>query len=187
MAASARWPLRDAAGRFAAVQGGARGHAHGAGMGTAGPYVWSEEDGRGPGCVRGGSEHMSRDPARAKARQFRRTALVAVTGTALLLAGCNRGGGGWWPKPTVPGGGQASASDWTMSGKDINNSRNASTETKISAATASNLKQKWAVDMKGDVSASPAVVGDVLYVPDFGGYLSAINAKTGAVIWQKSV
>jgi polyvinyl alcohol dehydrogenase (cytochrome) len=134
---------------------------------------------------------VRRDPARAKARQFRRTAFVAVTGTALLLAGCSRGGGGWWTRPTtttVPGGGgQPAAADWTMSGKDINNSRNASTETKISAATAANLKQKWAIDMKGDVSASPAVVGDVLYVPDFGGYLSAINAKTGAVIWQKAV
>ena len=46
---------------------------------------------------------------------------------------------------------------------------------------------QWAAALGGDISATPAVVDGVAYVPDWGGYLSAVDTTTGNVIWQKSV
>jgi len=41
--------------------------------------------------------------------------------------------------------------------------------------------------MAGDVSATPAIVNGVVYVPDWGGYLSAIRASDGHVIWRRLI
>ena len=41
--------------------------------------------------------------------------------------------------------------------------------------------------MAGDVSATPAVVNGVVYVPDWGGYISAIRASDGHVIWRRLI
>ena len=51
----------------------------------------------------------------------------------------------------------------------------------------SQLSLQWAAALGGDISATPAVVDGVAYVPDWGGYLSAVDTKTGTVIWQQSV
>jgi outer membrane protein assembly factor BamB len=37
------------------------------------------------------------------------------------------------------------------------------------------------------VSATPTVANNVVYFPDFGGYLNAVNAKTGELIWQHKI
>ena len=39
----------------------------------------------------------------------------------------------------------------------------------------------------GDVSARAAVVDGVVYFPDWGGYLNALNASTGQLIWSRSL
>ena len=41
--------------------------------------------------------------------------------------------------------------------------------------------------MAGDVSATPAVVNGVVYVPDWGGYISAIRTSDGHVIWRRLI
>jgi polyvinyl alcohol dehydrogenase (cytochrome) len=41
--------------------------------------------------------------------------------------------------------------------------------------------------MAGDVSATPAVVNGVVYVPDWGGYLTAVSASNGHVIWRRLI
>jgi polyvinyl alcohol dehydrogenase (cytochrome) len=74
-----------------------------------------------------------------------------------------------------------------MSGYDLANSRNASTEKTISAANVSQLAVKWSIDTSGDVSATPAVRDGVVYFPDFGGYLNAVEAATGKQVWQKKI
>ena len=38
--------------------------------------------------------------------------------------------------------------------------------------------------LAGDISSTPAVVDGVVYVTDWGGKISALNASPGAVIWQ---
>ncbi|MGH2914358.1 MAG: PQQ-binding-like beta-propeller repeat protein [Solirubrobacteraceae bacterium] len=39
----------------------------------------------------------------------------------------------------------------------------------------------------GDVASTPTVADGVVYFTDFGGYLNAVNAKTGALIWQRQI
>jgi polyvinyl alcohol dehydrogenase (cytochrome) len=84
-------------------------------------------------------------------------------------------------------GAAGSSPDWSMSGQGITNWRYQPAETKISADNARSLSVKWATQLGGDISATPAVVGGVAYVPDWGGKLSAVDTTTGNVIWQRSV
>ena len=74
-----------------------------------------------------------------------------------------------------------------MSGQGITNWRYQPDENKISADNAGALAPKWVATLAGDISSTPAVVDGVVYVTDWGGNISALNAATGAVIWQKSV
>lgn len=82
----------------------------------------------------------------------------------------------------------ASSPSWSMSGQGITNWRYQPDETKINQGNIkSQLSLKWATQLSGDISATPAVVDGVAYVPDWGGKLSAVDTKTGSIIWQKSV
>ena len=60
---------------------------------------------------------------------------------------------------------------WLFGGHDLNNTRHAKTETKISPENVSDLGVKWVVETGGDVSATPAVDGTSVYVPDWAGNL----------------
>ncbi len=85
--------------------------------------------------------------------------------------------------PAVP----LSAADWPMFGQNLANTANSDGETAITVANVSRLKPKWIATTGGDVSARPAVVGGVVYFPDWGGNLYALNAATGQVIWQNQI
>jgi polyvinyl alcohol dehydrogenase (cytochrome) len=78
-------------------------------------------------------------------------------------------------------------SQWLMAGQNRNNTRNAATESKISPSNVSQLAVKWAFTTAGDVSATPAVDGNAVYFPDWGGYIYKLNAKTGAKIWSRQI
>ena len=109
-------------------------------------------------------------------RRARRNALVAalaLVGAALIIT------------PAYPKSGGAS---WSMSGQGITNWRYQPDESKLNQGNVkSQLSLHWATALGGDISATPAVVDGVAYVPDWGGYLSAVDTATGTVIWQKSV
>lgn len=81
----------------------------------------------------------------------------------------------------------ADTPSWPMGGQNYQNTRSNDAQTAISAANASQLQQKWAFTTHGDVSATPAVVAKSVYFPDWGGYLSKVDADTGALIWQKKL
>ncbi|HET9644849.1 MAG TPA: PQQ-binding-like beta-propeller repeat protein [Burkholderiaceae bacterium] len=82
-----------------------------------------------------------------------------------------------------------------MAGQNISNTR--SLNSALSTANAATLKLKWAYpNMPGDVSSTPALVDGALYItswpsgwPDMsaGGYLTKLNATTGALIWNKRI
>ena len=97
--------------------------------------------------------------------------LAGLTCAAALAAGPNAGGGGLW----------------LSGGQDNHNNRNASTETKISAANAADLAVRWVFETSGDVSATPAVDGTSVYVPDWGGKLYSIDRETGAENWSVDI
>jgi len=77
-----------------------------------------------------------------------------------------------------------SRSEWPMFGQNEQNTASNDEERKISTSNVSRLAPKWVATTGGDVSARAAVVGGAVYFPDFGGNLFALDADTGAVIWQ---
>jgi len=76
---------------------------------------------------------------------------------------------------------------WSMSGQGITNWRFQPGEKKLSPRNVGRLKTAWVASLAGDISATPAVVDGEVYVPDWGGKIWKLDAKTGAVIWSKSV
>ena len=99
--------------------------------------------------------------------RFRNSILTILAGLtcAFALSAVAKGGGGGL---------------WLSGGQDNHNNRNASTETKISPENAADLTVKWAFSTSGDVSATPAVDADNVYVPDWGGKLYSLDRETGA-------
>jgi polyvinyl alcohol dehydrogenase (cytochrome) len=73
--------------------------------------------------------------------------------------------------------------EWTMFNYDLNNSRNNTSETKISVANVASLTEKWSVSLSGGVTSTPIVVGGLVYVGDHAGGLYALNAETGQPTW----
>ena len=69
-----------------------------------------------------------------------------------------------------------------MFGQNLTNS--ASTLSTISTNNVNSLSPKWVFTTGGDVSARAAVVGGVVYVPDWAGNIFALNAQNGHVIWS---
>ncbi len=81
----------------------------------------------------------------------------------------------------------ASAATWTSAGNGATDNRYQPAERTISTANVGQLATKWVFTTHGDVSATPTVQGGVVYFPDWGGYINAVNASTGALIWQETV
>ncbi|XP_071688747.1 uncharacterized protein, partial [Rutidosis leptorrhynchoides] len=82
---------------------------------------------------------------------------------------------------------QASHPDWPNHGGDLRNRRYAYGETKISAATVANLKLKWKFVAGKDISATPAIYNNTIYVPSWNGKIYALDALDGSVIWQQEI
>jgi polyvinyl alcohol dehydrogenase (cytochrome) len=80
----------------------------------------------------------------------------------------------------------SSTGQWTMGGKDLNNSRT-QRQGPVNRGPVANLKLKWVFTTGGDVTATPAVVGNTVYFPDFVGNFYAVNATTGALVWSQAV
>jgi polyvinyl alcohol dehydrogenase (cytochrome) len=77
-----------------------------------------------------------------------------------------------------------SRSEWPMFGQNLQNTASNAAERKISTLNVAMLAPKWVATTGGDVSARAAVVDGVVYFPDWGGNVWALDAKTGAKIWQ---
>ncbi len=76
---------------------------------------------------------------------------------------------------------------WPMAGENAHDTRSASHEHLLGPANISGLRPRWVLDTNGNVSATPTVVGGVVYVPDFGGKLWAVDAATGRVKWKTNI
>lgn len=77
-------------------------------------------------------------------------------------------------------------SDWSRSHGN-NFSNRFSNLKKINKKNAHNLEVAWTFEMKnykGDIQANPIIVDGIIYTPIAGGYVVAINGKTGKLIWK---
>ncbi len=78
--------------------------------------------------------------------------------------------------------------DWPMFGQNVCNTRsNPTNGDGLRPATASKLAVKWAFKAAGDISATPAIVGNDVFVPDWAGMLYKINARTGQAVWSVNI
>ncbi|XP_043806878.1 uncharacterized protein LOC110601350 isoform X2 [Manihot esculenta] len=89
---------------------------------------------------------------------------------------------GYWPgKEHNP------TQSWLNHGGNIYNRRYADKETNISPKTVSKLKLKWEFYAGKDISATPAIFNGSLYFPCSNGYLYAVKASDGSLIWKKNL
>jgi polyvinyl alcohol dehydrogenase (cytochrome) len=79
------------------------------------------------------------------------------------------------------------SSNWSMSGQNLHNTRYQANEEKISTANVNSLVQKWVFTTGGDISATPAVEGKYVYVPDWAGNLFKIDTETGQQVWSHRI
>ncbi|XP_027074602.1 uncharacterized protein [Coffea arabica] len=100
--------------------------------------------------------------------------LIQIIGTAASAAG-----------PYVRFG--SPRGDWLNHGGDIYNRRYASGETKISPATASRLGLKWKFNAGGLVTGTPAVYDGVVYFTSWNGYVHAVKACDGSLVWKQNL
>lgn len=77
--------------------------------------------------------------------------------------------------------------DWISGGQNNSDTHFAATEHTISPSNVGTLAPKWTFTAAGDISATPTVVNGTIYLPDWGGNLSAINATTGQAIWSNTI
>jgi polyvinyl alcohol dehydrogenase (cytochrome) len=80
-----------------------------------------------------------------------------------------------------------SAANWTSAGGGAADDRVQPLEFRINPLNVARLRPKWVFTTHGSESATPVVYNGVVYFPDFGGYINAVNASTGALIWQQPV
>ena len=78
--------------------------------------------------------------------------------------------------------------DWPSYGADLANTRSQPAEHKISAANAGSLSGAWAfspadVGGMGDFQSTPVIAEGCLYMTTGSGYVYALNADTGALVW----
>ncbi|KAA8548002.1 hypothetical protein F0562_004431 [Nyssa sinensis] len=83
--------------------------------------------------------------------------------------------------------GHRPSQDWLNHGGDIYNRRCAHGETKISPSTASKLSLKWKFNAGKDITATPAIFNGTLYFPSWNGYIYAVNASDGSLVWQQNL
>lgn len=107
-------------------------------------------------------------------RHLSKTCAISATVLAALI------GGGL--AAADPGG-----ANWTTAGQGLQNTRHQSAENELGPANVASLQVKWMFTAAGDVSATPAVQGGRVYVPDWAGYLYAIDRETGEPIWRSSI
>ncbi len=84
-------------------------------------------------------------------------------------------------------GSRASEHSWPSWGGNLDNTHGNAAEETINADNANLLQQKWVFTTAGDVSATPTVSQGSVYVPDWGGFIYRIDARTGKAIWSHKV
>jgi glucose dehydrogenase len=135
--------------------------------------------------------------SRIVSRRVRR-AIAATVGVTLLLAACSSGSddttsstrrAGTSATASVPPEVRRHAADWPLPARDYDNSR-AQPDGTITTANVSRLAPAWQVPMPGaaafgNLSSTPVIVGDTVYVQDLNSNVKAIDLATGSVRWTK--
>ncbi len=79
-----------------------------------------------------------------------------------------------------------SRNEWLVFGRDVSSSHY-NPDVSITPANISHLKQRWVFKTGGDVSSQPIVADGVVYFGSWDGKEYAVDAKTGAKVWEFDV
>ena len=119
---------------------------------------------------------------------LRRWALAALTAAALLAPAAAHAAGTppGCAAPSMTGG------DWRTYGGDLANSRNQRDEKVISAADVPTLQSAWVFSSvenggAGDFTGTPVVADGCMYIASTRGWVFAVNADTGKLVWKTQV
>lgn len=79
--------------------------------------------------------------------------------------------------------------DWPTYGQDLSNARAQSAETLIGADNVSSLEKKWAFSPQdeggiGQIQLTPTVAEGCVYVTTSAGFIYALNADSGELVWK---
>jgi polyvinyl alcohol dehydrogenase (cytochrome) len=81
----------------------------------------------------------------------------------------------------------AASADWPVYGHDLSNSRDAG-DAGPSPSQVGSLQQAWTFKSStGDFTGTPVVAGGVLIAGNNGGWVYAMNAVTGKLLWSRDV
>jgi polyvinyl alcohol dehydrogenase (cytochrome) len=114
---------------------------------------------------------------------LRLRALVAVAAVALLAPAAAQANPPGCAGPSLTGG------EWRSYGGDLANSRNQHAEKVISAADVPTLQSAWVFSSvenggAGDFTGTPVVADGCVYVASTRGWVFAMNADTGKLVWK---
>jgi polyvinyl alcohol dehydrogenase (cytochrome) len=76
---------------------------------------------------------------------------------------------------------------WPFWGGNISNTHSNPFEHTLTTKNVSQLTPKWTFTTGGDVSATPTVDSQSVYVPDWAGNLFKIDRQTGTAIWSHKI
>lgn len=89
--------------------------------------------------------------------------------------------------PLVSASAQPGPGSWPVVGQNVLDNRYQPNETQINPGNVEKLKPKWVFTTVSDVQDTPTVADGIAYFTDFAGNLYAVNADTGALIWQNQI
>ena len=82
---------------------------------------------------------------------------------------------------------KASKKAWAVYGHDLSNTRFNGREQRITRKSVGRLTESWSQRGIVGVSGTPVVAGGVAYFGDWTGMARAVDAKTGAPVWQTRI
>src|SRR5205807_4772262 len=125
-----------------------------------------------------------------------RLGIAAVAALALLPQTAGPGGAATTAATcaptTTPTGAPFPGGEWRSYGHDYANTRTQDQETTITPSVAKTLAPAWtfsstSVHATGDFTGTPVVADGCVYVCSNGGWVFALNADTGALVWRTQV
>jgi polyvinyl alcohol dehydrogenase (cytochrome) len=123
-----------------------------------------------------------------------RVVLAVVFMLAAVLAGVRVTRAAGPSESPVPGCGPVGVTggDWPTYGRDLSNTRNQEHERAISDQDAATLAPAWTFSSNGaggsgDFTGTPIVADGCVFAGSNGGWVYALNADTGALVWKAHV
>ena len=82
--------------------------------------------------------------------------------------------------------------DWPYVGQNLSNTGNQKTENRIKTDNADELEEVWRFTAESGpggtgISGQPTIGGGVAYFADASGMIYAVDAETGALVWQRYI